>query len=434
MKKYRIIIALFTGFYLILAVTMYFAVNHLTKEQNNEYRVEISRFCRGFENSQIGKQKNNGIIILNKNEYGRVTHIVHAAFIGADVNDGNLINGFYASQNNQQMEIVPVFNQKQLTGYIRFDYKKNIDVSTYNFIAQICLLLVYLFAVSILVYTEQNIIKVFHQLSEMPYELSKGNLNHEIKESKNRYFGRFIWGIGMLKDTLEEHKSMELKLARDKKMLLLSISHDIKTPLNAINLYAKALEQGIYETEEEKDEAVIKIQEKAAEINTFVKEIIKSSTEDIITIEVNNSEYYLTELVHKVESGYSEKCRLCKMEFEIGPFENHLLKGDMERMYEAIGNLIENAFKYGDGKRLAITFTEEDYCVLIQVYNSGLPVSDHELSHLFDSFYRGSNTEGKAGNGLGLYICRQLMKKMDGDAFARQRKDGMEFVLVCPMS
>jgi K+-sensing histidine kinase KdpD len=268
----------------------------------------------------------------------------------------------------------------------------------------------------------------------MPYELSKGNLSDGIKESKNRYFGRFIWGIGMLRDALESHKNKELKLARDKKMILLSISHDIKTPLNAINLYAKALEQGLYDTEEEKVEAVVKIQEKTTEINEFVKDIMKSTTEDVISIEVNNSEYYLTELINKIAAGYSERCRLSQMEFDIGSFENTLLKGDIERMYEAAGNLIENAFKYGDGKRISITFTEEDYCVLIHIFNSGIPVGDSELPHLFDSFYRGSNTEGKAGNGLGLYICSEIMKKMNGDIFARKCEDGMEFILVCPMS
>jgi K+-sensing histidine kinase KdpD len=238
----------------------------------------------------------------------------------------------------------------------------------------------------------------------------------------------------MLKDALENHKKRELKLVRDKKLLLLSISHDIKTPLNAIDLYAKALEQNLYETEQEREAAVIRIQEKAAEINDFVKEIIKSSTEEVISIEVNNSEYYLSELVDKVDAGYSQKCSLNQMMFHIGAYENHLLKGDLDRMYEAVGNLIENAFKYGDGKKLELIFTEEDYCILIHVINSGDLVLDSEMPHLFDSFYRGSNTEGKAGNGLGLYICSEIMKKMQGDIYAKQTEAGMEFVLVCPIS
>ena len=103
-------------------------------------------------------------------------------------------------------------------------------------------------------------------------------------------------------------------------------------------------------------------------------------------------------------------------------------------MYEAIGNLIENAFKYGDGKKIDIKFSEEDSYELISVINSGNPVSENEMPHLFDSFFRGKNAEGKEGNGLGLYICKEIMRKMNGDIFANYKKDGLEFVLVCKIS
>lgn len=84
----------------------------------------------------------------------------------------------------------------------------------------------------------------------------------------------------------------------------------------------------------------------------------------------------------------------------------------------------------GDGRKLAITFSEEDYCLLIKVYNSGVPVTNQDIPHLFDSFYRGKNSQGQKGNGLGLYICHEIMKKSGGDIYAKQKEDGMEFVLV----
>ena len=59
---------------------------------------------------------------------------------------------------------------------------------------------------------------------------------------------------------------------------------------------------------------------------------------------------------------------------------------------------------------------------------------DTEIPHLFDSFFRGSNVDGKQGNGLGLYICSEIMKKQGGDIYAKAEKDGMEFVLVCQNS
>ena len=61
--------------------------------------------------------------------------------------------------------------------------------------------------------------------------------------------------------------------------------------------------------------------------------------------------------------------------------------------------------------------TEED-CKLICIENTGCSLKEEELPNLFDSFYRGSNSHGVKGNGLGLYICKCLMHKMDGEIFA----------------
>ena len=118
------------------------------------------------------------------------------------------------------------------------------------------------------------------------------------------------------------------------------------------------------------------------------------------------------------------------VDFTVENYSNKLVKGDLDRGFEVIGNIIENAFKYGDGKEIKISFYEEDYCQLIKIFNSGETVSSNEFNHIFDSFYRGSNGTNNEGNGLGLYICNYIMKKMDGDIFAECEGEGMSFTLV----
>jgi signal transduction histidine kinase len=93
-------------------------------------------------------------------------------------------------------------------------------------------------------------------------------------------------------------------------------------------------------------------------------------------------------------------------------------------------NLLENALKYGDGEAIHISFREEDFRQLVIIENTGIPIPAAELSHIFTSFWRGSNAAGKQGNGLGLYICRQLLHKMDGEIFAETTDTGMRFVIV----
>ena len=107
-----------------------------------------------------------------------------------------------------------------------------------------------------------------------------------------------------------------------------------------------------------------------------------------------------------------------------------LVKGDKERVIEVLQNIMENAIKYGDGRQITIAFSEEEDCRLVSVVNTGSSIPEAELVHIFDSFYRGSNADHVKGSGLGLYICRGLMHRMDGEVFAEQSEDGFLVTVV----
>ena len=107
-----------------------------------------------------------------------------------------------------------------------------------------------------------------------------------------------------------------------------------------------------------------------------------------------------------------------------------LVKGDKERVIEVLQNIMENAIKYGDGRQITIAFSEEEDCRLVSVVNTGSSIPEVELVHIFDSFYRGSNADHVRGSGLGLYICRSLMHRMDGEVFAEQSEDGFLVTVV----
>lgn len=189
--------------------------------------------------------------------------------------------------------------------------------------------------------------------------------------------------------------------------MLLSLSHDIKTPLSAIKLYSKALSKGLYEDRDRQIVIAENINTKADEIERYVSEIIRTSREDFLDLEVIPGEFYLSELIDRLCGYYQDKLSLIKTDFLCDSYDDCLLKGDRDRCIEVLQNIMENAVKYGNGRYIAIHLTEEDGCQLITVTNSGNSLPDEELPHIFDSFYRGSNTGQQQGSGLGLYICRQ---------------------------
>lgn len=272
--------------------------------------------------------------------------------------------------------------------------------------------------ICVYLYLRNNILKPFYQFSELPYELAKGNMNKPLEESKNKYFGRFIWGMNMLRENLEESKARELEVQKDKKMLLLSLSHDIKTPLNAISLYAKAISKNLYKDEVRKQEVAENINVKVDEIESYISDIVKASSEDFLTFEVNNTEVYTGEVLDFISDYYKDKTALNNIDFIVGEYQNCLVNADNDRLIEVIQNIVENAIKYGDGRKIWINTEKNPEEYIISVRNTGCKLPDNELSHIFDSFFRGTNVENKNGSGLGLYICRQLMHLMEGEVLA----------------
>lgn len=254
-------------------------------------------------------------------------------------------------------------------------------------------------------------------------ELSKGNLTVPLKEEKSRYFGRFIWGMDLLRENLEENKLKELELQKERKLLLLSLSHDIKTPLSAIKLYAKALSRNLYKSEEKKQEVAEHISEKVDEIETYISEIVKASNEDFMEFEVENREFYIGDVLQAISEYYQEKMKLNQIDFCIKSYQNCLVWGDENRLMEVLQNIIENACKYGDGRKIWLETKRELEEYQITIRNTGCTLEEKELPHICDSFFRGSNVGKERGSGLGLYICRKLMHLMEGELIPNTIKD-----------
>lgn len=282
----------------------------------------------------------------------------------------------------------------------------------------------------VLFYVYKKVLKPFHAMSNLSYELAKGNLSVPIREEKSKLFGHFLWGMDMLREKLEDNKEKELEFQKDRKTLILSLSHDIKTPLSSIELYSKALSENLYETQDKRDEALQGITRNAKEIKKYVDEIVTASREDFLNLEVVQGEFYLSEIIKAAESYYRDKLSIIHTDFVVEEFSESLIKGDKNRLVEVLQNIMENAIKYSDGEEIRIYGEDEEDCKLIHVENTGCSLKEEELPNLFDSFYRGSNSHGVKGNGLGLYICRNLMRKMDGEVFAQIKSGNFRVTVV----
>lgn len=408
MKKFDRLIISVSVMMLLTVVIVNFFISGTEINDSNHYRVEINRIEQEITDGNE----------INADNYDTI--------LGIYQYDPN--KKFYNSENEY------VIREINGTLYrIEYDDKISDNNLKLKLTVNISLGILLLLVVSILLYIRNNIIKPFNELSDYPYQLAKGTLSVPLKENKNRYFGKFIWGLDMLRETLEKTELREMEQAKKEKTFLMSLSHDIKTPLSAIKLYSKAISKGIY-TGSKQIEVAENINSKADEIEGFVNEIIENLSSDFMKFEIDPTDFYLSQVIDKVTAYYTDKLSALGTDFKICEYTDCLVTGDTDRLEEVLQNIIENAVKYGDGHYIFLSFSDEENCRLITVSNSGCTLPDTELPYIFDSFWRGSNTGNRQGSGLGLYICRRLMNAMNGDIFAEISDDCMNITLVCQKS
>lgn len=425
-KMNRLIFLVFCGFVVLMCLLNGYFFKRNVSNKDRQYRVSINRIewaIHAFEQ----EQKKAPVSLDELLQFAGEEQYLN-------------ISGLYSIAVDAPKEKLAQFLQEEPEDYVIFatekyyyrityypeDGVRNSLIVTVNGILILVMVVMLLF----LFYIRQKLLLPFFQFSDIPYELSKGNLTIPLKESKNRFFGKYVWGMNLLRENLEENKVRELELQKEKKLLLLSLSHDIKTPLSAIKLYAKALSKGLYKEEAKKQETAEHISEKVDEIEAYISEIVRASNEDFLHFDVDNKEFYSKEVLEGIREYYEEKMALNQISFEIGAYDNCLLIGDADRLVEVLQNIIENGIKYGDGKRIWLTIHREEEEYRITVSNTGCQLLKKELPHLFDSFFRGSNVGKKPGSGLGLYICRQLMHLMEGEITAAMVEQQGDMVMV----
>lgn len=315
------------------------------------------------------------------------------------------------------------------------------DISSYknmilyvNIGMAICAFLLF----SFMLYIHLKVLRPFHKMSTYPEILSKGEITEKLQESKNKYFGRFIWGINMLGDKLSGDKKRINKLMQERQVLLTTIAHGIKTPVANIKLYASAIETGLYKENgiPDKEDAIIaaKIDKNADDITVLVKEMIETSATGMVDFQACPAKFYVKEIVAFINQEYSNRFKMLHIPYQINCQTQALIDTDQSGVTRILSQMLDNAIKYGDGQGICITIEKQEEGFFFSVKNKGQLISEREIPFIFNSFWRGSNAEQVEGSGIGMFESRRIAKILGGDIYVKryEASSEMEFILYIP--
>lgn len=211
-----------------------------------------------------------------------------------------------------------------------------------------------------------------------------------------------------------------------------NVSHEIKTPVNAIEGYAMLLESEEI-TPEEQQEYVEKILFNTKRLSELVGNVLLLSKIDNQAIPKNEKKFRLDEQIRQsimqLETKWSEKDIELDVELERTEFI-----GNATLLIHVWDNLINNAIKFNNhGGTVKLRLSSNADRVTFTIEDNGPGVSEDAIKHIFDKFYQADSSHRQEGNGLGLALVKKIVDLHEGDIKAENLPDtGCRFTVVLP--
>jgi len=271
------------------------------------------------------------------------------------------------------------------------------------------------------------------KISEKALALAKGEYRGRITEEVNTR------EIKILADTMNQLSEALSDKDRLRKQLTQDVAHELRTPLTSVQGHMEAMLDGVWELSTERLESCY-------EEILRIKKLI-GSIEDLSVIEDKNIILHLEEfefqklagrMIHNYENDIVEKNMTIRLNVPMSSegVKDDMLYADKDKICQVLNNLLSNAVKYSDkGAEINITFGKEEKQAIIRVTDTGMGISEVDLPHIFERFYRADKSRNRntGGAGIGLAITEAIIKAHGGSITVNSKYgEGTEFTITLP--
>ena len=246
-------------------------------------------------------------------------------------------------------------------------------------------------------------------------------------EAEDTLTARLQHQLLKLRNILTAQNQMLAKEKEQIKTLISDISHQIKTPIAAANTFAELLSDGELSAEE-RTEYITTLQMSLGKLTFLTNSLIKISRLESGIISLKPEKNSLNEIVlQAVKTVYAKaKEKGILITFECDQTFEAVL--DFNWTAEAISNVIDNAVKYTpQGGFVRLQITEYPSFLRLDISDSGVGIPEEEQAKIFGRFYRGKQSVGTDGVGIGLYLTREIINKQNGYMKVSSDENGSTF-------
>lgn len=244
------------------------------------------------------------------------------------------------------------------------------------------------------------------------------------------FFIFLLAGIFITQRTIKK----EIKLVRQQRNFLLSITHELKTPLAAIKLCMDTLTKRENLDSDQRNLLQNNVRENTERLNLLIENVLLATRIENGKDTLDKSEVNMSELTQRLITRIAQTSGKSEIKTKI---DSKIIGNiDMHNYESIVINLVENALKYGGDQVIEVKLSAQNTKATLVVSDSGMGIPNELKGRVFEKFYRAENeeTRTKKGTGLGLYIVKELVNMSSGKIYIEDNlPTGSRFIVELPL-
>ena len=265
-------------------------------------------------------------------------------------------------------------------------------------------------AVCRLRHQEQSMENAAHQIAEYILDRRKGGI--ECSEEGAMY--RLFHEVNSLVTMADAHADSERRAKEFLRRTIADISHQLKTPIAALNIYNGILQQETADAATVREFTSLSEQE-LDRIESLVQSLLKMARLDAGAITLERAPENVFDLLEHIKRQYSFRAEQEGKEIVLEGDEQTAFSCDRTWLAEAIGNLVKNALDHtAQGDRILVRWQQSPCLTQITVEDTGSGIHSEDLYHIFKRFYRSRFSKDTQGAGLGLPLAKSIVEAHQG--------------------
>lgn len=271
----------------------------------------------------------------------------------------------------------------------------------------------------------RQLIKPITNLTEATKAIARENFHYPLKVERNDEIGQLVESFNTMQKQLQHNDEA-------RKSFINNVSHDFQSPLMNIQGYAELLLSKDI-SDREHQEYVQIIDHESKRLSNLTKQLLLLTSLDQNTYPMKVSEVRLDEQIKQTIRRFQWRLQEKEIEvsYKLPPVQ---IKVDAELMSNVWDNLLTNAIKYNAHMgNIWISLTEDDTSLTILFKDTGIGMSQEDISQIFDRFYRVDSSRKRDGTGLGLAIVKQIIELHGGEIGVESKIGiGSTFTIILP--